>query len=260
LGTKPNRQAQQDRRSAKNSSRVQQGNELIASERAINNENYKLDWFKPTEAQQDIIYSMINDDLTLVSGSSGTGKSTTAIWQALRSLKSGEFKKIVFVKTPVESSDDAIGFLSGNAEDKLQAHLEVSRSIFSQFMSAQKLAMEEKNGRIQFKIPNYIQGATLDDTLLIIEESQQISPPILKLLLERVGQNSKCIVLGDKKQCYANKKRQDGFSFFVDLVTDVDDEGRYSKIDTIGYVEIPASENMRSSLSRLIVTLFETTM
>ena len=240
--------------------RALQGSELIASERAVNNEDYKLDWFKPTEAQKDIIYSMCTNDCTLVAASSGCGKSTTAIWQGLKDLKRGEFKKIIFVKTAVESTDDSIGFLPSTAQDKLAVHFEASRNIFKQFMSESKLIMEEKRERIEFKIPNFIQGATFDNTLMIIDEAQQISPQILKLIMERVGKGSKIIVLGDKKQRYAFKKREDGFSFLVKLITDTDDEGRYSKIDTIGYVELPASENMRSALSRLVVTLFEDTM
>jgi predicted ribonuclease YlaK len=237
--------------------RSQQGSELIASERAVNNEDYRLDWFKPTPLQQDIVYSMHEDDLILVKGSSGTGKSTTAIWNGLRELKKGNYKKILFVKNPNESGDDQIGYLSGNQTDKLVAHMEASKGVFLQFMSEAKLEMEIKRGRIEFKIPNFIQGSTHDDTLFILEESQNFSPQTLKLVMERAGKNSKIVVLGDDRQCYSAKKREDGFTFFCKLVTEVDDEGRYSKIDTIGYVELPVSENMRSALSRLVVTLFE---
>lgn len=238
-------------------SRAKQGNDLIASDRAAFSEDYKLDWFKPTEKQQEIVYSMLENDLTIVSASSGCGKSTTAIWQGLQDLKRGKYKRILFIKSAVESSDDAIGFLSGNASEKLEIHFRASRGIFMQFMSEAKLQMEEKRGRINFAIPNFIQGATFDDTLMILDEMQQVSPPILKLLMERAGQNTSILLLGDKRQRYANKKREDGFTFFVNMVTKVDEEGRYSDVETIGYVEMTAADNMRSDLSKLIVALFE---
>jgi phosphate starvation-inducible protein PhoH len=241
-------------------SRTQRGTEMIMSERAVNNEEYKLDWFKPTEKQKEIVYSMVENGLTIVSASSGCGKSTTAIWQGLRDLKAGKYKRILFIKSPTDSSDDAIGYLTGDAASKLEIHLRASRGIFSQFMSEAKLEMEEKRGRINFAIPNFIQGATFDDTLIIIDESQQLSPPILKLVMERVGEGSSVVVLGDKRQRYAYRKREDGFSFFVNLVTDIDDEGRYSKIENIGYVEMSAADNMRSELSKLVVALFEEAM
>lgn len=238
-------------------SRTQRGTEMIMSERAVNNEDYKLDWFKPTELQKEIIYSMVEDDLCVVEGSSGVGKTTTAIWQGLKELKRGTFKKILFVKTANEAGDDQIGYLSGSENDKLLAHFEASKGVFLQFMSEAKLEMEMKRGRIVFKIPNFIQGSTHDDTLFIIDESQNNSPKTIKLIMERAGRNSKIVLLGDGHQTYSVKKREDGFTFFRDLVTDVDEDGRYSKIDTIGYVKIPASENMRSDLSRLVVALFE---
>lgn len=257
-----NRNAQQDksgRGKVKNThgTKTNRGNEQIANDNKVNNEDYNLSWFKPTKNQQDIIYSMHEDALTIVAASSGCGKSTTAIWQGLKGLKKGEFKKILFVKTPVESSDDAIGFLTGDSNQKLEAHFLASRGIFMQFMSESKLQMEEKRGRINFAIPNFIQGSTFDDTLIIVDESQQLSPAILKLVMERVGKGSKIVLLGDKRQCYANKKRVDGFTFFVNMVTKIDEEGRYSDVETIGYVEMGAEDNMRSELSKLIVALFE---
>lgn len=240
-------------------SRQLSGEQLVMSERAVASEDYKLDWFKPTEAQKEILYSIYENELVLVQASSGTGKSTTAIWYGLSEMKKGNFKKLMFIKSATESSDDSIGYLPSDINSKLMPHLEASRGIFTQFMSVAKLEMEEKRGRIEFKIPNFVQGATFDNTLMIIDESQQMSSPTLKLLMERAGENSRIILLGDRKQCYATKKRQDGFTFFKELVTDVDDEGRYSKIDNIGYVEMPASANMRSALSRLVVSIFEET-
>lgn len=257
---KRNRQNVQENKRNKMSheDRTNSGTRQIVEEQRTKREEYKLDWFKPTETQKDIIYSMIQDDLTLVQGSSGCGKSTTIIWQALKDLKAGVYDKIVFVKTPVESTDDGIGFLPSTIDDKLMSHFEASKSIFHNFMSPAKLEMDIKHEKILFKIPNFIQGCTLDNTLLIIEEAQQISPPILKLVMERIGKNgAKVVVLGDKNQQYALKKRPNGFTDFVEKVTDVDEEGRYSKIPTIGYVEMTAKDNMRSDLSKLIVSIYE---
>ena len=244
-------------RTDKHTSRAEKGMKDIANDHKINNESYSLDWFSPTEGQQDVVRSMIENELTLVQASSGAGKSTTVIWQALKDLKAGYYKSILFVKTPNESSDDLIGFLPSSAEDKLSVHFEATRSVFHQFMTKEKLVMEEKKGRINFKIPNFIQGATFENTLMILDESQSLSPNTMKLVMERVGKGSKIVVCADKNQRYSYRKREDGFTNFVNMVTAIDEDGRYSNVDTIGYVEMPASANMRSDLSRLIVTLYE---
>lgn len=250
-------QNNQRRKKVSYNTKVENGTRQCMEEQRAKREEYKLDWFHPTEVQQEIVYSMIEDDLTLVSASSGCGKSTTVIWQALKELKQGNYNQIVFVKTPNESSDDSIGFLPSTADDKLAVHFEATKGIFTQFMSKAKLEMEEKRGNIQFKIPNFIQGATLDNTLLLIDEGQNISPPRLKLIMERVGTGSKIVVMGDKNQCYSHKKRENGFNHFVDMVTDEDEEGKFSKVPTIGYIEMFAEDNMRSDLSKLVVNLYE---
>lgn len=259
-----NRNAQQDksgRGKVKNThgTKTTRGNEQIANDNKANNEDYNLSWFKPTSAQKEIIISMCTNDLTLVQGSSGVGKSTTAIYQALSDLKRGYVKHLVFIKTPSEDGSDQIGFLSGNENDKLVAHMEAMRSIFLTFMSKEKLAMEEKRGRIQFKIPNFIAGATLSDSWVLIDEGQKINEDTTKLLLERAGEGTRVVLLGDKRQRYAAKRRGDGFTDLVGRVTEVDPatEVRESVVDTFGYVELPASENKRSALSRKVVEIYE---
>lgn len=225
---------------------------------AANREQYDTSWFKPTEAQKEIIYSMCTNVLTVVQGSSGTGKSTTAIAQALKELKSGRYRQIIFIKTPNEVGDDQIGFLPNSAQDKISVHMQAMRSIFWQFMSKAKLELEEKRGRIRFDIPNFIAGETLSDSLVILDESQSFSPTTMKLLLERCGEGSTYAVLGDKSQTYSAKKRLDGFTDFVNKVTAVDDEGEvYSVEPLIGFVKLTAKDNVRSELSRRIVEIYE---
>lgn len=238
--------------------KVNQGNREIKDEMTASREQYDTSWFKPTDAQKEIIYSMCTNPLTLVQASSGCGKSTTAIAQALKELKSGRYRQIVFIKTPSETSDDMIGFLPNSAQDKISVHMEAMRTIFWQFMSKAKLELEEKRGRIQFTIPNFIAGKTLENCLVIIDESQMISPNIMKLLLERQGEGSTYVVLGDKAQTYSAKKRPDGFTDFVNKVTSVDNDGvRYSRESLIGYVQLTAKDNMRSEISRRVVEIYE---
>lgn len=240
------------------SDKQMEGMRQIADETKTAGERYNVSWFQPTEAQKEAIYSFCTNDLSLLQGASGSGKSTTAIAFALKELAANRYRQIVFIKTPSETSDDQIGFLPNSAEDKISVHMDAMRTIFHEFMSKAKLELEEKRGKIQFTIPNFIAGKTLSDSLVIIDESQMISPQILKLLTERCGEGSKYIVLGDKAQCYSAKKRPDGFSHLVKLLTKVNEDGvRESKYPIVGYVELHAKDNVRSDLSRLIVEVFE---
>jgi predicted ribonuclease YlaK len=250
-----NREKQQANKKAK---REDQQAHKVAAEDRKHESHYRLDWFKATPIQETIVESYYYNDLTCVQGSSGTGKSTTVIHTALTELKDRRFERIVFCKTPAELGDDKIGFLTGGADEKLVMHFESMRSIFHTFMTKEKLVMEEKAGNIQFTIPNFIAGKTLDNTLLIIDEAQLLSPGTVKLLLERAGKNTKVFLLGDKHQNYAVKGREDGFTNFVKRITRVDEEGeRVSTVGSMGYIEMKSGDNMRSALSQAITELYE---
>lgn len=258
-----NRRTQQDKSGrgkvkTRHESKTQAGMDAIFSEQAAASLDSDLSWFKPTEAQKEITLSMCCNELTAVQGSSGTGKSTTAIWQALQDLKRGMYDKILFIKTPNESGSDTIGYLSGDADQKLEVHFDAMRSIFHTFMKKEKLKFEEKRGRIEFTIPNFIQGRTFDRTLMIIDEMQSINRDTSKLLLERAGIDTRIVVLGDKNQRYSAKKRDDGFTDFVSRITVEDEDGELqSKEPTMGYIKLTAKDNMRSELSKRVVELYE---
>lgn len=132
-------------------------------------------------------------------------------------------------------------------------HFEAMRSIFHTFMTKEKLTMEEANGHIEFTIPNFIAGRTIDNAIFILDESQLLSPGTTKLLLERAGNNCKVVIMGDKAQNYACKHRDDGFTDFVNRFTFMGE----STMPSMGYVKLVNEDNMRSPLSRDIVSLYE---
>ena len=237
--------------------RQNRGDNQVAKERTVCNEEYDLSWFKPSTAQKEIIYGMSNHRCTVVSSPSGCGKSSTVIFQALKMMKTGKYDGILFIKTPSTLGLDDLGALSTN-EVKFDVHLEAMRSIFHTFMSPEKLEMEERLGRIEFKFPNWCGGETWDKKIVIIDENQWISPEINKLLLERCTDNSVVVVAGDSKQRYSTKWRKDGFSDLIERITDVDEEGnRVSNNELFHYVRLTHSENRRGAFSRFITENYD---
>jgi phosphate starvation-inducible protein PhoH len=219
--------------------------------------DWKLDWFTPEGGQNALVESMQDNVLTAGNGPSGTGKTSTVLWQALHWLKSGIFQKIVFIKNPTEAGDDQIGYLKGEQQDKLKAHFHETRRIFQSFISKGKLECDESSGKIEFAIPNFLLGATIDNAVIIIDECQTMSPGTMKLLMERVGMNSIVVILGDSRQAYSVKKREDGFADFIKKITKVEEDGsRVSSEPLMGYVELKTDDNKRSALSKRITELY----
>lgn len=220
---------------------------------------WNIDWFKPSEKQKEIFYKIDSPDIDiiLVNAPSGCGKTTAAIAKALLDIKKGKFKHLRFVRTPFEAGDDQIGFLSGNRDEKLEKHFEVMRGLFSDFMPIPKLKGDEKRGVIKFDIPNFLTGATLDDTILIIDEAQTLSPDTLKLCLERLGEGSKAIVLYDHQQRYAAKKRPDGALDLESRVLHKDEDGNIIEIEELfEYVEMTTNDNKRSRASKKVTEIY----
>lgn len=219
--------------------------------------SFALDWFQPQGQQQEIVDSIDNHTLTIVDAPSGCGKSSTVLWKALTEYKNRNFKRIYLIKNATEASDDAIGFLPNSAEDKISVHMEAMKSIFYQFVTKEKLENDIRSGNIVLTIPNFLLGVTIDSSIIILEEAQTMSPNTIKLITERCGQDSVVIVVGDSRQRYSVKKRDDGFRDLINKVTEDVDGKRVSKYSMVGHVKMDSSNNMRSELSRLITEIYD---
>lgn len=235
--------------------RENRGNQQESDVYKVRSEKYSLGWFKPQGRQKDIIDAIDQYNWVAVQAPSGCGKTTTVVWKAL-SLLNGTYRKIVFVKNPTEAGDDQIGFLTGGESSKLEPHFDSMRGVFLDFMSKGKLESDEKNGNIEFKIPNFLLGATISNSIVILDECQTYSPQTLKLLMERVDDSCKLVILGDRCQQYSVKKRKDGFTDFIERVTRTDEQGRYSIESIFKYVELTTNENQRGAISKRVTELY----
>lgn len=239
--------------------RAVRGEEQIRSDREIAREDYRLNWFHPTEKQKEIIESMNTKACTLVEGTSGVGKSTTAIWHALRLLQTRDYSKIIFIKTPTQLGIDDVGYLGTN-EAKFDYPLMAMKSIFESFMSKEKLEMEEKRERINFMFPNWLGGMTFSNAIVLTDETQWMTPDMVKLILERCDDTTKVVCLFDSKQRYANKQRPDGASDLLNKISRFSEDKPNTRIiteDLFGYIKLDHSENRRGPLSRRITELYD---
>jgi phosphate starvation-inducible protein PhoH len=255
-----NRRRKQDREMSRQERRQHIGAQQLAEDQKNKEfvKDWNLGWFNPKGNQQFIVQSFKENLFTIVDGPSGCGKTTTALWLALNALRSGDIRQLVFIKTPVEVGDDQIGFLSGSENDKLKSHMDTTKRIFHEFMAKNKLENDINNDKIRLTIPNYLLGTTFENCVVILEESQLFSENTMKLLTERMGKNTKYIILGDSSQRYAAKKRTDGFNDFIERTTVVHQGIKISKFPSyVGYVKLIRDDNQRSEGSKFINKLYE---
>ena len=152
-----------------------------------------------TFGQQQMIDSY-NTGLNIVAqGSAGTGKTFIACYLALQSLFSQEQKQIIFVRSTVQSRD--MGYLPGDISEKIAPFFELYKDHIN-FLADSGTAWESltKRGSIKIEPTAFIRGSTWNDSIIIVDESQNLTRHELYSVLSRLGKNSRVLILGDSRQ------------------------------------------------------------
>lgn len=215
--------------------------------------------FTPNGKQKVVNNLLTEHPLVFVQGYSGTGKTSGVLHHYCREYMNDKSKSIIVIRTPVEAGPDKIGALPGGQDDKLEPHFSAPALQLKKFLGNK--FESDKGKRIKFMVPNYALGMTLDDGLILIDEAQQIHPLILKMLLERIGENSVCAVVGDPTQLYATDvKNRNGLAHAMDKFFVARDYGGSTEYEPkspmIASFQYEASDNVRSDISREVVRIY----
>lgn len=231
------------------------GEELLAKDFA--QPSGALDKFIPTKSQKELINKIRQYTLTFVDSVAGTGKSSAVLYHYCKEYLVDNKKKLIVIRTPVEAGEDKIGFLCGPESEKLSPHFSSVKDLITKFIGKGKLEADLEK-RIFFKTPNFMLGCTMDDSLVLIDEAQQLSPMILKLLLERTGNNTKVVIAGCSSQIYAtNTKRnalKDAIGRFFTQTEDGTIEAVYSDM---AYHEFDIEECHRSDVVKDVIRAYK---
>ncbi|MGB0915157.1 MAG: PhoH family protein, partial [Crocinitomicaceae bacterium] len=139
-------------------------------------------------------------------GVAGTGKTLLALASALQ--QSNKFQQIILARPIVPLSNNEIGFLPGDANDKIGPYMEPLwdnlKFIKSQFGENEKKrkAIEEleENGKIVITPLAFIRGRSLSNIMFIVDEAQNLTPHEIKTIITRAGENTKIVFTGDVNQ------------------------------------------------------------
>lgn len=163
--------------------------------------------FKPrTEKQRELAKLIRDKEVVIATGSSGVGKTYVTAAIALQLLDEG-YKKIILVKSVTTIPGENIGFIPGTYEEKMEPFL------MSYTWNIDKIAGKDSSkefmhkGLIEVLPLAYIRGLSIDDSIVIIDEAQNIDEHTFKTLMTRIGENSKYIFLGDIEQI--DRKRRE---------------------------------------------------
>jgi phosphate starvation-inducible PhoH-like protein len=155
---------------------------------------------KPLNYIQGIYLEAIhNSDVVFGIGSAGTGKTYVAASYAACELFYKRIDKIVLTRPNVETGR-GMGFLPGAIDEKYAPYLAPFDSVFNRTLGHGFYQYALKNKNIDPKPIGFMRGSSFDDTVILVDEAQNLTKIELKMLLSRIGKNCKVILSGDPKQ------------------------------------------------------------
>jgi phosphate starvation-inducible PhoH-like protein len=165
-------------------------------------EHFDQKFTKPKNQSQEIFSSMLkakNKKIILATGPAGTGKTLFATEYGIRYFLLGVYEKLIFTR-PSVSVDEELGFLPGTMEEKMAPWVRPIYDVLYQFVSPREvqILMEEKI--IEIAPLGYMRGRTFKNAWIVADEMQNSTVSQMKMLLTRLGENSRLVITGDLEQ------------------------------------------------------------
>jgi phosphate starvation-inducible PhoH-like protein len=152
--------------------------------------------------------TLVSSEITICSGPAGVGKSYITMKAAIDLIAdpTTPYEKIIIVRPAVEA-EEKLGSLPGNVEEKLDPYIFPSYYLLNKIIGKESRERLKEVEVIEVFALAYMRGMNIDNSILIFEEGQNASPSQMKLLLTRIGFNSKFFISGDVEQSdkYKNK-------------------------------------------------------
>jgi phosphate starvation-inducible protein PhoH and related proteins len=151
--------------------------------------------------QKKYYETLIESEITICSGPAGVGKSYITMKAALDLLADPEtpYEKIIIVRPAVEA-EEKLGSLPGNVEEKLDPYIFPSYYLMNKIIGKENREKLKDADIIEVFALAFMRGMNIDNSILIFEEGQNATPSQMKLLLTRIGFNSKFFISGDVEQ------------------------------------------------------------
>jgi phosphate starvation-inducible PhoH-like protein len=207
--------------------------------------------YKPKNINQDNYVSYLNNDNTKIlisTGPAGCGKTLFACQKAVLDLLSSSINKIVITR-PIVTVDEELGFLPGNIIKKMDPWTKPLFDIFLEYYSKSELDLMLKNEEIEICPLAFMRGRTFKNTFIIADEMQNSSPNQMKMLITRLGENSRLVITGDLEQ--TDREKENGLEDFISKLDNFNDSS-----DLIHRIHFHSTDIERSEVVKKIVDIY----
>ncbi len=152
-----------------------------------------------TPKQAEYLKAMEENDLVFALGPAGTGKTYLAVAQAVAMMQTGQIERLVLSRPAVEAGE-RLGFLPGDLREKIDPYLRPIYDALNDLMPAEIVEKRLAQGMIEVAPLAFMRGRTLANSFVLLDEAQNTTPVQMKMILTRLGENSRMVVTGDLTQ------------------------------------------------------------
>ena len=163
------------------------------------------------QEQKEAKSKILENTVTLLAGSAGSGKTLLACQIALEKLFMKEVEKIIITRPTV--SKEEIGFLPGDLREKMDPWVQPIYQNMYALYDRIKIEKHIQEGDIEIVPVSFMRGRTFLDSIVIVDEAQNVTHEQMEMIVTRLGLRSKMIICGDDNQVDLKNKRDSGFRF-----------------------------------------------
>jgi phosphate starvation-inducible PhoH-like protein len=200
-----------------------------------------------TPVQAAYLRALRDRDMVFALGPAGTGKTYLAVAAAVAMMAKGTVDRIVLSRPAVEAGE-RLGFLPGDLREKIDPYLRPLYDALYDLLSPEQVMKRLSNGEIEIAPLAFMRGRTLSNSFVIVDEAQNTTPVQMKMLLTRLGENSRMVVTGDLSQIDLPGGVRSGLRDAIDILAGV--EG-------ISFVWFSEADVVRHSLVSRIVRAYD---
>jgi phosphate starvation-inducible PhoH-like protein len=222
-------------------------NNVINIDHRLNEKRRRVQIY-PKSLSQETYLLKLNDPnkmIVFAIGPAGTGKTMLAVQWAIDQLKYGSADKIIITR-PAVSVDEEHGFLPGDLNEKMAPWTKPIFDVIAENFNAREIENFIKEGVIETSPLAYMRGRTFKNAVVVADEMQNATPSQMKMLLTRLGQNSKMVVTGDLQQ--ADRPSTNGLLEFLKLYNNFENH-RYVDCVKFDVQDVERHEAVKEILS-----------
>ena len=198
-------------------------------------------------SQKNYIDAIRTHDLIFGIGPAGTGKTYVAMAAAVAALTTGRVKRIILTRPAVEAGE-RLGFLPGDLAEKVNPYLRPLYDALYDMLDAPRVERYIQDKAIEVAPLAFMRGRTLSDAFVILDEAQNTTREQMRMLLTRLGFNTKAVVTGDVTQTDLPNPRRSGLVHARKIL---------SGVRQIAVCDFTAADVVRHPLVARIINAYE---